>query len=64
VFRALVVIGRGIDETQAACDAAKRGEPAPEWCELYFQTPYDPSVAPPRKHNNSVLAQYLPIQQL
>ena len=42
VYRAQVEIGRGIDATQAACDAARGGEPAPEWCELYFQTPVRP----------------------
>jgi phytoene dehydrogenase-like protein len=60
VFRAQVEIGRSIDATQAACDTAKRGEPAPEWCELYFQTPYDASVAPPGRHTMSVFAQFVP----
>jgi phytoene dehydrogenase-like protein len=60
VFRAQVEIGRGIDATQAAYEAARRGEPAPEWCELYFQTPYDPSVAPPDRHTMSVFAQFVP----
>jgi phytoene dehydrogenase-like protein len=32
VFRAQVEIARGIDETQAAYEAARRGESAPEWC--------------------------------
>ena len=59
-FRAQVEIGGAIDDTQAACDAARRGEPALEWCELYFQTPYDPSVAPPGAHTMSVFAQYAP----
>lgn len=59
-FRAQVEIGRSIDDTQAACDAARRGEPAPEWCELYFQTAYDPSVAPEGCHTLSVFAQYVP----
>jgi phytoene dehydrogenase-like protein len=60
VFRAQVEIGRGIDATQAAYVAARRGEAAPEWCELYFQTPYDPSVAPPDRHTMSVFAQFVP----
>jgi phytoene dehydrogenase-like protein len=60
VYRAQVEIGRSIDLTQAACDAARAGEPAPEWCEIYFQTPYDPSVAPPGAHTMSVFAQYAP----
>ena len=29
--------------------AARRGEPAPTWCELYFQSVYDPSIAPARR---------------
>jgi phytoene dehydrogenase-like protein len=60
VYRAQVEIARGIDETQAAYEACRRGEPAPEWCEVYFQTPYDPSVAPPGAHTMSVFAQYAP----
>jgi phytoene dehydrogenase-like protein len=60
VYRAQVEIGRGVDETQAAYESCRRGEPAPEWCEVYFQTPYDPSVAPPGAHTMSVFAQYAP----
>jgi len=62
VYRAQVEIGRSIDDTQAACDAARRGVPAPEWCELYFQTPYDASVAPPGAHTMSVFAQFVPYE--
>jgi phytoene dehydrogenase-like protein len=58
--RAMVTISTGTDATQAACDAARRGEPAPKWCELYFQTAYDGSVAPPGRHTMSVFAQYAP----
>jgi phytoene dehydrogenase-like protein len=60
VYRAQVEIGRGIDPTQAAFEASRRGEPAVEWCEIYFQTAYDPSVAPPGRHLMSVFAQYAP----
>ncbi len=60
VYRAQVEIARGIDATQAACESARAGEPSPEWCEVYFQTPYDPSVAPPGRHTMSVFAQYVP----
>jgi phytoene dehydrogenase-like protein len=60
IFRAQVEIGRSIDDTQAAYEAARRGIPSPEWCELYFQTPYDPSVAPPGTHTMSVFAQFVP----
>jgi phytoene dehydrogenase-like protein len=60
VHRAQIEIGRSIDDTQRACDAARGGEPALEWCELYFQTVYDPTVAPPGQHTMSVFAQYVP----
>ena len=60
VYRAQVEIAGGVDATQAAYDACRRGEPAPAWCEVYFQTPYDPSVAPPGAHTMSVFAQYAP----
>ena len=58
--RAMVTISGGVDATQAASRAARRGEPAPEWCELYFHTAYDPSIAPAGRHTMSVFAQYAP----
>jgi phytoene dehydrogenase-like protein len=58
--RAMVTVTTGIDATQAAAEAARRGEPAPAWCELYFQTAYDASVAPAGAHTMSVFAQYAP----
>ncbi len=61
-YRAMVTITTGVDNTQAAADAARRGEPAPAWCELYFQTAYDPSVAPAGAHTMSVFAQFVPYQ--
>jgi len=60
VYRAQVEIARGIDDTQSAYEACRRGEPAPEWCEIYFQTAYDRSVAPPGADTMSVFAQYAP----
>ena len=62
IYRAQVVIGCAIDDAQDACDAARRGEPSPIWCEVYFQTAYDPSVAPPGMHTMSVFAQYAPYE--
>ena len=59
-YRGMVTISTGTDATQTACEAARRGEPAPAWCELYFQTAYDASVAPPGAHTMSVFAQYAP----
>jgi phytoene dehydrogenase-like protein len=58
--RAMVTISTGIDATQAAYESSRRGEPTPEWCELYFQSAYDPSVAPEGGHVMSVFAQYVP----
>ena len=58
--RAMVTISTGTDATQAACEAARRGEPRPAWCEVYFQTAYDATVAPPGAHTMSVFAQYVP----
>ncbi|MDQ3148010.1 MAG: NAD(P)/FAD-dependent oxidoreductase, partial [Actinomycetota bacterium] len=58
--RAMVTISGGIDETQAAFRSCVGGEPAPAWCELYFHTAYDPSVAPADGHTMSVFAQYAP----
>ncbi|HEX3542373.1 MAG TPA: NAD(P)/FAD-dependent oxidoreductase [Acidimicrobiales bacterium] len=60
VYRSMVVLSTGIDDTQAAFAAACRGEPAPQWCELYFQTAHDPSMAPDGRHVMSVFAQYAP----
>jgi phytoene dehydrogenase-like protein len=61
-FRAMVTISTGVDDTQAACAASRRGEPSPAWCELYFQTAYDPTIAPGGRHTMSVFAQYAPYQ--
>ena len=60
--RAMVTISTGIDATQAAFESSRRGEPSPAWCELYFHTAYDPSVAPAGRHAMSVFAQYVPYQ--
>jgi phytoene dehydrogenase-like protein len=41
--------------------AAKRGElPKSLWCELYFQSAHDATVAPAGQHTMSVFAQYVP----
>ena len=58
--RAMVTIARSLDETQAAYERSRRGEPAPRWAELYFHSAYDPSVAPEGKHVMSVFAEYAP----
>jgi phytoene dehydrogenase-like protein len=48
-------------EWQAAFAAAKRGYlPQHLWCELYFQSAHDNTVAPSGQHTMSVFAQYVP----
>jgi phytoene dehydrogenase-like protein len=50
-------------EWKAAFSAARRGElPEHLWCELYFQSVHDSSVAPAGQHTMSVFAQYVPYQ--
>ena len=58
--RAMVTIARSLDETQAAYERSRTGEPAPRWAELYFHSAYDPSVAPEGSHVMSVFAEYAP----
>ena len=58
--RAMVGVSPGLDAAQGAAEAARRGEAAIGYAELYFQTGYDPSVAPPGRHTMSVFAQYAP----
>jgi len=49
------------DEWHSAFAAARRGElPQHLWCELYFQSAHDNSVAPAGQHTMSVFAQYVP----
>lgn len=48
-------------EWQTAFAAARRGYlPENLWCELYFQSAHDSTVAPPGQHTMSVFAQYVP----
>jgi phytoene dehydrogenase-like protein len=60
--RAMVTVTRGLDATQEAFEACKRGEPSVAWAELYFQTAYDTSVAPPGAQVMSAFAQYAPYE--
>jgi phytoene dehydrogenase-like protein len=49
------------DEWKAAYAAARRGKLGEHlWCELYFQSVHDGSVAPAGTHTMSVFAQYVP----
>jgi len=50
-------------EWKAGFAAARRGElPEHLWCELYFQSVHDSTVAPSGLHTMSVFAQYVPYQ--
>jgi phytoene dehydrogenase-like protein len=60
--RAMVTVTHGLDAAQHAFEAAKRGQPQVAWAELYFQTAYDASVAPPGADVMSVFAQYAPYE--
>ena len=58
--RAPVSIALPIDEAQQAFTDCTRGIPRPGFAELYFQTAYDPTVAPVGKHTMSAFVQYAP----
>ena len=60
--RAMVTVTPGLDAAQEAFEACRRGEPAVAWGELYFQTAYDASVAPPGGQTMSAFAQYAPYE--
>jgi phytoene dehydrogenase-like protein len=62
--RAMVTITPGPEAAQDAYDACQRGEVRVGFAELYFQTAYDPTVAPPGQHTMSVFAQYAPYELL
>jgi len=59
-YRAMVTIATSTDDTQRACADARLGRPSPAWCEVYFHTAYDATIAPAGKHAMSVFAQYAP----
>jgi phytoene dehydrogenase-like protein len=58
--RAMVDVTRGLDAAQEAFQDAARGVANVGFSEVYFQTAYDPSVAPAGGHLVSVFAQYAP----
>jgi phytoene dehydrogenase-like protein len=60
--RAMVTITDGIEAMQRAVEAARRGEPEIGFAELYFQSAYDDSVAPPGREVMSVFCQYAPYE--
>lgn len=58
--RAMVTVAGSIEEGQAAFEAGRRGEVRIGFCEIYFQSSYDPGVAPEGRRTMSVFAQYAP----
>jgi phytoene dehydrogenase-like protein len=58
--RATIDVTGGVDEAQRAFEACDAGEPAVGFGEIYIQTGYDPTPAPPGKHLMSVFGQYAP----
>lgn len=60
--RAMVNVGATVERLHRSHRAAAAGTLDGLWAELYFQTAYDPSVAPPGKHVLSAFVQYVPGQ--
>jgi phytoene dehydrogenase-like protein len=60
--RAMITVTHGLDDAQEAFEACERGEPRIGFAELYFQSAYDPSVAPPGGHTMSAFAHYAPYE--
>lgn len=62
-YLAMINTPLSLEEWRTCCDLARGGElPARVWTEIYIQTAYDASVAPPGKHSMSVFAQYVPTE--
>jgi phytoene dehydrogenase-like protein len=60
--RAMVAVSAGLDGMQDCFGRCTAGEPAIGFAELYFQTAYDPTVAPEGRHTMSAFAQYAPYE--
>jgi len=60
--RAPVSISLPMDDAQRAFEDCTKGIPSPGFAELYFQTAYDPTVAPAGKHTMSAFVQYAPYE--
>ena len=58
--RATVDVTTGLEDAQRAFERARRGEPAVGFGEIYVQTGYDATPAPPGRHLMSVFGQYAP----
>ena len=60
--RATVDVTTGLDDAQRDFERCTRGEAAVGFGEIYVQTGYDPTPAPPGKHLMSVFGQYAPYE--
>jgi phytoene dehydrogenase-like protein len=61
-YRSMITATRGMAAAQAAFADCERGVPNVGFGEIYFQTGFDPSPAPPGKHLMSVFGQYAPYE--
>jgi phytoene dehydrogenase-like protein len=60
--RATIDVTGGLEDAQRCFELCDRGEPAVGFGEIYIQTGYDPSPAPPGRHLLSVFGQYAPYE--
>jgi phytoene dehydrogenase-like protein len=60
--RATIDLTGGLEDAQRCFELCDRGEPAVGFGEIYIQTGYDPSPAPPGRHLLSVFGQYAPYE--
>jgi phytoene dehydrogenase-like protein len=60
--RATIDVTGGVEEAQRAFEACDAGEPAVGFGEIYIQTGYDATPAPPGSHLMSVFGQYAPYE--
>ena len=58
--QATIDLTAGLEASQTAFESCAGGEPAVGFGEIYIQTGYDPTPAPPDKHLLAVFGQYAP----
>jgi phytoene dehydrogenase-like protein len=58
--RGVISVTTGMDDAQRAFENCRRGIVDPGFAELYLQSTYDQTVAPPGKHTLSAFVQYAP----
>jgi hypothetical protein len=56
--RGVISVTTGMDDAQRAFENCQRGIVDPGFAELYLQSTYDPTLAPPGKHTLSAFVQY------